>query len=132
MKTDEERGPVGAWARNARLAAGYATAREAAEAANRAGIPLKLQHLQGIESGWDRAGRDLLIRLGELYGSDPPGVDRQPAGALSPALEAEIRAVVAEAVAEAFDARIERIERLLGDPGADPAPARPRRPRSRQ
>lgn len=106
MKTDEDRGPVGAWARNARLAAGYRTAREAAEAANRAGIALKLQHFQGIESGWDRAGRELLLSLGRFYGSDPP-VDAPPS-ALSASQVAEIRAVVAAAVGEAFDARLER------------------------
>jgi hypothetical protein len=131
VKTDEERGPVGAWARSARLAAGYATAREAADAAHRAGIPLKLQHLQGIESGWDRAGRELLARLGELYGSDPPGLERDARSALSPAQAAEIRAVVAEAVASAVDARLERIERLLGDLGGGPAPGQ-RKPRPRR
>ena len=121
MKSDEERGPVGAWARHARIAAGYATAREAAEAAARAGIPLKLQHLQGIESGWDRAGRDLLAKLGTLYGSEPP-VSHPPAQ-VSEELLAEIREAVAEGVAlgiaRAFDATVRT--------APQPPPRRPRR-----
>ena len=132
MKSDDERGPIGAWARHARLAAGYTSAEHAVEGAAAAGIHITIAYLRGIESGWHRPGRELLIRLGELYGSEPPGVERSPENTLSPAQAAEIRAVVAEAVATAFDARLERLERLLGDPGAGPAPAPQRRPRPRR
>jgi hypothetical protein len=121
MKSDEDRGPIGAWARNARLAAGYHTAREATAAANAAGIPLKLQHLQGIESGWDRAGRDLLVALGRLYASAPPVSERVSSVALE--LEA-IRAAVAEGVAEG-------LARWEARRAASAAP-QPRRPRPRQ
>ena len=130
LKSDAERGPIGAWARHARLAAGYTSAEHAVEAATVAGIHLTVPYLRGIEAGSNRAGRELLGHLAALYGSSPPA--EQERGALSPAQVAEIRAVVAEAVATAFDARIERIERLLGDPGADPAPSPRRPPRPRR
>ena len=121
MKSDADRGPVGAWARNARLAAGYPTAKRATEAANKAGISVTLQHIQGIESGWDRAGHELLLALGRLYGSEPPVSQRAavPPGELDAIREA-VAAGVAEGVARALDAIVR----------AEPTP--PRRPRPRQ
>lgn len=68
------------------------------------------------------------VRLGDLWDYQP--VDATPSS-LSPAQAAEIRAVVAEAVASAVDARLERIERLLGDLGGGPAPG-PRKPPPRR
>jgi len=121
MKSDVDRGPIGAWARNARLAAGYPTAKSAVEAAHAAGIPVTLGHVQGIEAGWDRAGRDLLTRLGEFYGSDPPVATSAPT--LSPeqldAIREAVAAGVAQGIARAFDAR------AVSAP--QPPPRRPRR-----
>jgi hypothetical protein len=72
LKSDAERGPVGAWARHARLDAGYTSAERAVEAATAAGVHLTVPYLRGIEAGTNRAGKALLHELGALYGSDPP------------------------------------------------------------
>jgi hypothetical protein len=119
MKSDVDRGPIGAWARNARLSAGYPTAKSAIEAAHAAGIPVTLGHVQGIEAGWDRAGRDLLTRLGEFYGSDPPIAHPPPL--VSPEALDEIRSAVAEGVALGVARALAQLA------GPQPPPRRPRR-----
>ena len=72
MKSDAERGPVGAWARRAGLDAGYTSAERAVEAATVAGVHVTVPYLRGIEAGTNRAGKALLRQLGALYGSEPP------------------------------------------------------------
>jgi transcriptional regulator with XRE-family HTH domain len=108
VKSDSERGPVGTWARHARLAAGYTSAEHAAEAATVAGFHVTVPYLRGIEAGTNRAGRDLLAKLGQLYGSEPPV--SHPPSQVSEELLAEIREAVAEGVAlgiaRAFDATV--------------------------
>jgi transcriptional regulator with XRE-family HTH domain len=122
MKSDEDRGPIGAWARAARIAAGYRSAEHAARAAEAAGIHVTLPYLRGIESGWHRPGRALLGELAEFYGSAPPISLAGPA--VAPEFLAEVRAAVAEGVAEG-------LARWEARRAASAAPP-PRRPRPRQ
>jgi hypothetical protein len=108
MKSDDERGPVGTWARTSRIAAGYTSAEHAVLAAAEAGIHITVPYLRGIESGWHRPGRMLLEQLATLYGSEPPV--SHPPPQVSEELLAEIREAVAEGVAlgiaRAFDATV--------------------------
>lgn len=100
VKTDEERGPIGAWARRARIAAGYTSAEAATRAANEAGFDLKLVYLRGIEAGTNRPGRELLHHLADLYGTEPPVGHAPPVSEeWLEALEARLLSVVSEAVA---------------------------------
>lgn len=128
MKTDEQRGSLGAWARNARLAAGYPTVAAAHEAARSAGVAVSLSTLQGIEAGWGRPSRELVAALGVLYGSDPPVAP--PAGDLASAFNAlaaelrEWRLEDRERIAE-LEAMVDSLYRAIRD-AADSAAAGPR------
>lgn len=121
MKSDAERGPVGAWARHARLDAGYTSAERAVEAATAAGIHVTVPYLRGIEAGTNRAGKGLLRELGTLYGSEPPV--SAPGPVVPPELLAEIRDAVAAGVARG----VAQVLAELGSPGGQPPPRRPRR-----
>lgn len=120
VKSDAERGPIGAWARHARIAAGYSSAEHAVEAATTAGIHVTVPYLRGIEAGTNRAGRELLARLGTLYGSDPPA--EPPRGALSPEVLAEIREAVAEGVALGVARALDATARVEPSPRRRPPP----------
>ena len=112
MKTDEQRGPVGSWARRSRLAAGHPSADSAARAATAAGLAVTTAYLRGIESGAHRPSRELVERLAAFYGAEPPPEDARPDdGAL---------AAILEAVAAGVE---EGIRRALRPPSvASPAP----------
>jgi hypothetical protein len=121
VKSDAERGPVGAWARRARLAAGYTSAEHAVEAATAAGFHVTVPYLRGIEAGTNRAGRELLARLGTLYGSEPP-VSHPP-----PQVSEELLAEIREAVAEGVALGIARAFDATASSAPQPPPRRPRR-----
>lgn len=133
MKTDDQRGPIGAWARRARLDAGYSSADKAVEAMRGRGIELELTYLRGIESGNHRPSRELVSAIGEFYGSTPPAEAKNDA-VLSNGVVVEIKrtveSAVALAVAEALrtelEPRLARLEQLLARLAEDPE--RPRRP----
>ena len=104
MKTDEQRGPVGSWARRSRLAAGHASADSAARAATAAGLAVTTAYLRGIESGAHRPSRELVERLAAFYGAEPPPEDARPDdGALAAILEA-VAAGVEEGIRRALAA----------------------------
>lgn len=111
MKTDADRGPIGAWARRARLAAGYTSAEKAAAAARAAGIEIDTAYLRGIESGAHKPGRDLQVLLAGVYRVSPPKVEAE-----LDRMAAMIRDAVAEGVEMALVRYAERQSRLEGAP----------------
>lgn len=72
MKSPQERGPIGAWAFEARATAGMSVPEVLAALAAR-DHRVRDATIRGIESGAKRPGRRLLALLAEIYSSDPPG-----------------------------------------------------------
>jgi len=72
IKTDEERGPVGAWAYHARDDADLSD-EQVVEALARKGHRVTSATIRGIEGGTKKGSRKLLRLMGEVYGSRPPG-----------------------------------------------------------
>ena len=80
MKTPAERGPIGAWAYEARADADLSVEQVADQLA-RMGNPIKPASIRGVESGTKKPSRRLLRALSELYGKPVPGeVDMAQAG----------------------------------------------------
>lgn len=75
MKSDSDRGVIGAWARNARIAAGHESAQEAVRAMAAVGLTVDLGYLRGIESGAHRPSKALMERLAAFYRAPLPEED---------------------------------------------------------
>lgn len=76
--TDEQRGPLGAWAYHARIAAGYTNTDQVVPLL---GLRLRSDTLRGIESGHTGASPEVLGALEALYGATAPTVATEtPAG----------------------------------------------------
>jgi transcriptional regulator with XRE-family HTH domain len=118
MKSEPDRGPVGSWARRARLEAGYSSAEKAADAARRAGVHVTDGYLRGIESGAHKPASQLVVKLAALYRSIPPSEEGEGDRWL-----AQIR----EAVAEGVEVGLVRALGTLGLAGPPPPQRRPRR-----
>lgn len=71
MKTPEQRGPVGAWAYDARIDAELSP-ELVSERLAIAGVEVTPATIRGIESGNKKPSRQLLKALSALYGSHPP------------------------------------------------------------
>lgn len=71
MKTAAERGPVGAWAYDARQDADLSV-EEVAERLTRIGQPVTAATLRGVESGSKKPSRRLLRAMGQVYGRPAP------------------------------------------------------------
>lgn len=71
VKTPEQRGPVGAWAYDARDAAALSP-EQVMERLALAGIEVRASTIRGIEAGSKKPGRSLLKALAGVYGSRPP------------------------------------------------------------
>lgn len=133
VKREIDRGVVGAWARRARLDAGYTSSDKAAVEAARRGVELNAAYLRGVESGAHKPSREFVLTLAGLYGAIPPADDEESERWLT-----EIRVAVTQGVAEAMDARMERqelllarLERLLVRLGSGPTTPRPQPTRPR-
>lgn len=76
IKTDKERGPIGAWLRNGRLGKNWTTAM-AVEAMRDLGHDITADYLRQLEAGPDKyPSPDLFNTFVELYGPPPEPVDR--------------------------------------------------------
>lgn len=122
-KSDLDRGPIGSWARIARLEAGYPSADKAAAAITAAGVPLDGAYLRGIEAGHHRPSSEILQALATLYGAEPPNVSSD----IPSRLVEEIKRGTTEEVLAALEPRLARLERLLERLADDQAPSRPSR-----
>jgi transcriptional regulator with XRE-family HTH domain len=97
MKSPAERGPIGAWAQEARDDAGLSVSEVVARLAAR-GHATTDSTIRGIEGGSKRPGRRLLRLLGEIYGRSIPGEalpPAEPTAALIAALQAQTDAITA-------------------------------------
>jgi transcriptional regulator with XRE-family HTH domain len=72
VKTLAERGPIGAWAYEARADADLSV-EQVAERLTRAGQPVTPSTLRGIEGGSKKPGQRLLRALARTYGKAAPG-----------------------------------------------------------
>lgn len=126
MKSPAERGPVGAWAEEARDAADLSVPQVIASLAAK-GHGVTDATIRGIEGGSKKPGRKLLRLLGEVYGSRPPGQPEEaPPGDMA-ALVRELREL-AEAIREERQARVDwetGLLEALRELGAKPPAAEP-------
>jgi transcriptional regulator with XRE-family HTH domain len=97
VKTPEQRGPIGAWAYEARDAAGISP-EQVVERLGLAGIEVRPSTIRGIESGNKQPGRQLLRALAGVYGSKPPATtgDPEPSADLFSAITALVAALDAD------------------------------------
>ena len=97
MKTPEQRGPIGAWAYEARDAASLSP-EQVVERLALAGIEVRSSTIRGIESGNKQPGRQLLRALAGVYGSKPPTTtgDPEPPADLAAAINALVAALDAD------------------------------------
>lgn len=107
MKTSAERGPIGAWAYDARADADLSV-EEVVDRLARIGHPVTAATVRGIEGGSKKPGRGLIRALAKVYGKMPPAeADLIP--------EIGELAVLADAIehqAVAIEALIRRFEEL--------------------
>src|SRR5674476_1018019 len=93
VKTPEQRGPIGAWAYEARIAAGLSP-EQVVERLGLAGIEVRPSTIRGIESGNKQPGRQLLRALAGVYGSKPPAPQPEPEeGDLAAAIRDQAEAI---------------------------------------
>lgn len=99
MKSPAERGPIGAWAYEARADADLSV-EEVVERLTRAGQPVSAATIRGVEGGSKKPSRRLLRGLSTVYGRPAPGepmagtdVDTPVPAALVSALEAQTQAL---------------------------------------
>lgn len=97
VKTPEQRGPIGAWAYEARLAVSLSP-EQVVERLGLAGIQVRPSTIRGIESGNKQPGRQLLRALTGVYGSKPPvtTADPEPPADLLSAITALVAALDAD------------------------------------
>lgn len=82
MKSDGERGRVGAWLRRERKARGWSVERTVEEM-GKAGYPVLSSYYRTVEAGPKPPGPQFLTTLARIYGSEPP----EPEGRDDPVLE---------------------------------------------
>jgi transcriptional regulator with XRE-family HTH domain len=109
VKTPAERGPIGAWAYEARADADLSV-EQVAERLTRAGQPVTASTLRGIEGGSKKPSGRLLRAMAKVYDKPVPGEEVNPAADLC-ALVARLdtqSAVILELIQELRLARVER------------------------
>jgi len=109
VKSDAERGVVGAWMRRERMAREWSPEQVVAELAKR-GEPIRVDYYRGVEAG-KKPGSGLLQTLMTIYGSEPapPSTPAAEAVGGNPDLAAAIRDLVEEV----------RLSRLSSERSAD-------------
>ena len=74
VKTSEERGTLGTWARDERLRHGWSVE----DVVERLEEPMTAVYVRGVEAGTTTPGPVRLAAFARLYGSDPPEPERAP------------------------------------------------------
>ena len=92
VKTPEQRGPIGAWAYEARIATGLSP-EQVAERLAIAGIEVRPSTIRGIEAGSKNPGRALLKALAGVYGSRPAPQSEAEEGDLAAAIRDQAEAI---------------------------------------
>lgn len=100
MKTPAERGPIGAWAYQARDDAGLSVP-QVVELLAAKGSAVTESTIRGIEGGSKKPGRRTLRELAAIYGSVPPGEVDEPTDDLVSAINRQALAI--EALASAIE-----------------------------
>ena len=111
VKSDADRGLIGAWARRTRLSAGFTSAEKAAAAARLAGVDIDTAYLRGIESGAHRPSREVIVNLAAVYGVSPPTAETEGD---------RLAALIRDAVAEGVEMALVRYSARLAEQEAPP------------
>lgn len=106
MKTPEQRGPIGNWTRERRLAKGMSP-EQVVDQLVRFGVHIKASSYRGVESGARRPGGEALAALEQLWGSEAPKPEVVSTGDLVAALQAQT-AVISELVEALRQMTVER------------------------
>jgi hypothetical protein len=131
MKTPAERGPIGAWAVEARDEADLSVPQVVERLAAK-GYVVRESTIRGIEGGSKKPGRRLLRLLGDIYERKAPGEPAvtPPETTLADALAALAREMEASRIArgrlEKVEARLEAVEGLVRVLTAASDPVEPR------
>jgi predicted RNA-binding Zn ribbon-like protein len=129
VKPDSQRSVIGAWARQARRAAEFKSARDAAIALRAQGYPISEEYLRAIELN-AKPSDETVAALERLYGSVAPKADPDPTHLLtSPEMLELMRALVVQQ-----SAVVDRLDRLIEaiDLARAPRSRHPRTPEERE
>lgn len=139
VKTPEERGPIGNWAREQRLSRDW-TPEELVERLARVGPRLKASSYRGIESGARRASDAVRIALERVFDSQAPKERPADLTTLVEALAAQTASITAlveelrldrearKGIEQGAERAVARLA-ALQPPEESPAPSPPRPPR---
>lgn len=119
VKSSAERGPIGAWATEARQDADLSVP-AVVERLARSGVRVSEATIRGIEGGSKKPGRRLLRELAAVYRARPPGDEGESSdrgGSAAPDLVAALEAQTAAITKLAGAIESERQERLAWETG---------------
>ena len=109
MKTPEQRGPIGTWARNERERKNWKL-KDVLDALHKQGLRINDSSYRGIESGARRPGAEVLAALEKAFGSQAPRPRQADSGEILAALAAQTEAITAQT--QAINALVARLEMM--------------------